>query len=45
MHDRAGTSYLAAMEMYGLRAADLERQRFQPERAKAILDRIASLLG
>lgn len=45
MHDRAGTSYLAAMETYGLRAADLERQRFQPERAKAILDRTASLLG
>ena len=38
MHDRAGTSYLAAMETYGLRAADLERQRFQPGRAKAILE-------
>jgi hypothetical protein len=45
MHDRAGTSYLAAMETYGLRAADLERQRFQPERVKAILDRRASLFG
>ena len=38
MHDRAGTSYLAAMETYGLRAADLERQRFRPGHAKAILE-------
>jgi allantoate deiminase len=38
MHDRAGTSYLAAMGTYALRVADLERQRFQPERAKAILE-------
>jgi hypothetical protein len=45
MHDCAGTSYLAAMETYGLRAANLERQHFRPERAKAILDRRASRLG
>jgi allantoate deiminase len=38
MNDRDGTSYLAAMEAYGLRAADLERQRFQPGRAKAVLE-------
>ena len=38
MKDRDGTSYLAAMEAYGLAAADLERQRFQPGRAKAILE-------
>jgi hydantoinase/carbamoylase family amidase len=38
MKDRGGTSYLAAMEAYGLMAADLERQRFQPGRAKAILE-------
>jgi len=25
MHDCAGTTYLAAMETYGLKAADLER--------------------
>jgi hypothetical protein len=45
MHDYAGTSYLAAMETYSLRAANLERQHFRPERAKAILDRRASRLG
>jgi allantoate deiminase len=38
MKDRGGTSYLAAMEAYGLMAADLEPQRFKPERAKAILE-------
>jgi hydantoinase/carbamoylase family amidase len=38
MTDQAGTSYLAAMEAYGLMATDLERQRFQPGRAKAILE-------
>jgi hydantoinase/carbamoylase family amidase len=38
MKDRGGTSYLAAMEAYGLMAADLEQQRFQPGRAKAILE-------
>jgi allantoate deiminase len=38
MKDRHGTSYLEAMEGYGLKAADLERQRFQPGRAKAVLE-------
>jgi hydantoinase/carbamoylase family amidase len=38
MIDRDGTSYLDAMEAYGLKAADLERQRFQPGRAKAVLE-------
>jgi hydantoinase/carbamoylase family amidase len=38
MYDQAGTSYLAAMEAYGLTANDLERQRFRPGRAKAILE-------
>jgi hydantoinase/carbamoylase family amidase len=38
MYDHAGTSYLAAMEAYGLMTAELERQRFQPGRAKAILE-------
>lgn len=38
MNDRHGASYLDAMEAYGLRAADLERQRFQPGRAKAVLE-------
>jgi allantoate deiminase len=38
MKDRHGTSYLEAMEGYGLQAADLERQRFQPGRAKAVLE-------
>jgi hydantoinase/carbamoylase family amidase len=38
MQDQAGTSYVAAMERYGLKAADLERQRFQPKRAKAVLE-------
>jgi allantoate deiminase len=38
MQDRHGISYLAAMEAYGLRAADLERQRFKPGRAKALLE-------
>jgi allantoate deiminase len=38
MKDRDGISYLAAMEAYGLRAADLEEQRFKPGRAKALLE-------
>jgi allantoate deiminase len=38
MKDRHGASYLDAMEGYGLKAADLERQRFQPGRTKAVLE-------
>src|SRR5262245_7679425 len=38
MNDRDGISYLAAMEAYGLKAADLEPQRFQPGQAKAVLE-------
>jgi allantoate deiminase len=38
MRDGDGISYLDAMEAYGLKAADLERQRFQPGRAKAVLE-------
>jgi allantoate deiminase len=38
MKDGHGTSYLEAMEAYGLKAADLERRRFQPGRAKAVLE-------
>jgi allantoate deiminase len=38
MQDRDGTSYLAAMEAYGLKSADLERRRFKPGRAKAHLE-------
>jgi allantoate deiminase len=38
MQDRHGISYLSAMETYGLKAADLERQRFKPVRAKAVLE-------
>jgi hydantoinase/carbamoylase family amidase len=38
MNDRHGTSYLSAMESYGLKAADLEQQRFEPRRAKAVLE-------
>jgi hydantoinase/carbamoylase family amidase len=38
MRDREGISYLAAMEAYGFKAADLERQRFQPDRVKAVLE-------
>src|SRR5688572_30017980 len=38
MVDRHGTSYLTAMEAYGLKVADLERQRFRPERTRAVLE-------
>jgi allantoate deiminase len=38
MLDRDGVSYLAAMEAYGLKAADLESQRFQQGQAKALLE-------
>jgi allantoate deiminase len=38
MKDRHGTSYLTAMEAYGLKAADLDGQRFEPERTKAVLE-------
>jgi hydantoinase/carbamoylase family amidase len=38
MHDRDGISYLAAMEAYGLRAADLDRQRLQPGQVKSLLE-------
>ncbi|HSF29457.1 MAG TPA: Zn-dependent hydrolase [Candidatus Tectomicrobia bacterium] len=38
LHDCHGISYLAAMEAYGLQAADLERQRFKPGQAKALLE-------
>jgi hydantoinase/carbamoylase family amidase len=38
MVDRHGTSYLTAMEAHGLKAADLEQQRFSPGRAKAVLE-------
>jgi hydantoinase/carbamoylase family amidase len=38
MKDRHGMSYLDAMEAYGFKAADLERRRFRPGRAKAVLE-------
>jgi allantoate deiminase len=38
LRDRHGVSYLAAMEDYGLKAADLERHRFRAGRAKALLE-------
>jgi hydantoinase/carbamoylase family amidase len=38
MRDRDGISYLGAMEAYGLKADDLERQRFRPGRAKALIE-------
>jgi allantoate deiminase len=38
MKDRDGISYLAAMEAYGLKAADLEPQRFQAGGVKALLE-------
>ncbi len=38
MVDRDGTDYVAAMEAYGLNAADLTRQRFKAAQAKAILE-------
>jgi allantoate deiminase len=38
MVDRQGTSYLTAMEAHGLKATDLEQHRFNPRRAKALLE-------
>jgi allantoate deiminase len=38
MVDRQGTSYLLAMESCGFKAADLEQHRFDPRRAKALLE-------
>jgi hydantoinase/carbamoylase family amidase len=38
MKDRHGMSYLDAMEASGFKAADLERRRFRPGRAKAVLE-------
>ena len=38
MVDRPGTSYLLAMESCGLRAAELERYRFERRHAKAVLE-------
>ena len=38
MVDRQGTSYLIAMESCGFKAAELEQHRFEPRRAKAVLE-------
>jgi allantoate deiminase len=38
MRDRDGVSYVEAMEAFGLPAAELERWRFQPSQAKAVLE-------
>jgi allantoate deiminase len=38
MRDRDGVSYVEAMEAFGLAAAELGRQRFQPTQAKAVLE-------
>jgi hydantoinase/carbamoylase family amidase len=38
MTDRDGISYLAAMEAYGLKAADFEQRSFQPGQVKAVLE-------